>query len=65
MTATALPYVNHYAPTTVLCDTRPARGKHRAPRVAADRLLSWSRTSRDLFLVGGLSVGAIVAGVIA
>lgn len=66
MTATAP--LSTFAPTTVLCDTRPARGKHRTRRTAgdvADRLLRWSRSSRDLFLVSGLSLGAVVASVLA
>jgi uncharacterized protein YjiS (DUF1127 family) len=51
----------------VLCDTRPARGKHRTRRTitdAADAVLAWSRRARGAFHLTGMTAGALAAAVL-
>lgn len=57
MSATTLPAV-------YLLDTRPARGKHRAPSALAAAVLAWSRRSRGAFHLVGMTAGAIVAATV-
>lgn len=65
MSATAI-----IRPTLVvppLCDTRPARGKHRTRRTladAADRVLTWSRRARGSFYLAGMTAGSVAAAVL-
>jgi hypothetical protein len=66
MTAT-LSAVPAYAPTTVLLDTRPARGKHRTRRNLSDlagTMLAWSRRQRGAWLLTATTVGGLLAPVL-
>jgi hypothetical protein len=68
MTATAiLPTVRPLLVPLPLCDTRPAAGKHRTRRTAADVadvVLAWSRRARGAFLLSGMTGGAVLAAVL-
>lgn len=60
MTATAIPAPFH--PARPLLDTRPRRGKHRAP--LAGRILAAQQRARGAFTLGAMSVGALAAAVL-
>jgi hypothetical protein len=53
-----------FQPATVLCDTRPARGKHRAPAELPRIVLAWSRRSRGAFHLTGATAGAVLAATV-
>jgi len=62
-----LPVVTDQPAPGVLCDTRPARGKHRARRNLSDlagTMLAWSRRQRGAWLLTATTVGALVAPVL-
>jgi hypothetical protein len=51
-------------PAVYLLDTRPARGKHRAPSALAAAVLGWSRRSRGAFHLTTMTAGAVVAATV-
>lgn len=65
MSATAtLTTVRDFPPVRVLCDTRPARRKHRAPSGLAARILAAHQSARGAFVLAAATAGGVLAAVV-